>query len=88
MLFVGGVWFKESVLGLLPIVVPGKRGVVEVSEASRLAMAVLLRKPETFVIHREGRTLEHFLLVEIEVAAKVTVPFLYGAPVWVPTGIG
>jgi hypothetical protein len=87
-LFIVDVGFKEIVVGLVPIVVLGTRGVVEAANVSRLVMAVLFREPEAFVIHPDGKTLEHSVLVEKEGVATVPVPFPYGAPIWVLPEIG
>jgi hypothetical protein len=86
--FIVDVGFKEIVVGLVPIVVLGTRGVVEVAKVSRLVMAVLFREPEAFVIHPDGKTLEHPVLVEKEGVATVPVPLPYGAPIWVLPEIG
>ena len=69
------VWCKESVLGRLPIVVLGTRGMVEAADVLRLAVAVLLRGPETFVTIQRRKRSDTFFLVDIEVAATVPVPF-------------
>ena len=87
-LFIVDVRFKEIVVGLVPIVVLGTRGVVEAVKVLRLVMAVLFREPEAFVIHPDGKTLEHSVLVEKEGVATVPVPFPYGAPIWVLPEIG
>ena len=87
-LFIVDVGFKEIVVGLVPIVVLGTRGVVEAAKVSRLVMAVLFREPEAFVIHPDGKTLEHPVSVEKEGVATVPVPFPYGAPIWVLPEIG
>jgi hypothetical protein len=80
-LFIVDVGFKEIVVGLVPIVVLGTRGVVEAAKVSRLVMAVLFREPEAFVIHPDGKTLEHSVSVEKEGVATLPVPFPYGAPI-------
>jgi hypothetical protein len=87
-LFIVDVGFKEIVVGLVPIVVLGTRGVVEAAKVSRLVMAVLFREPEVFVIHPDGKTLEHSVSVEKEGVATVPVPFPYGTPIWVLPEIG
>lgn len=87
-LFIVDVGFKEIVVRLVPIVVLGTRGVVEAAKVSRLVMAVLFREPEAFVIHPDGKTLEHSVSVENEGVATVPVPFPYGAPIWVLPEIG
>jgi hypothetical protein len=87
-LFIVDVGFKEIVVGLVPIVVLRTRGVVEAAKVPRLVMAVLVREPEAFVIHPDGKSLEHSVSVEKEGVATVPMPFPYDAPIWVLPEIG